>query len=128
MTADSSGKRIKMRMGDLEVQGVLNGTRTAQAIWDAMPINASASTWGGEVFFLISVEEELEGGRETVDAGDLCYYPRRNAFCIFYGPTPVSIGDEVRPSGPITVIGKVAGDPQILRRVAAGVDVTVTRA
>ena len=120
--------KIRMTMGPVEVEGELNDTGTARAIWEALPLSAPCGTWGGEIFFVIPVSQKLENAHETVEAGSICYYPPREAFCIFFGPTPASQGDEIRPSGPITVVGKIAGDPKVLYEVSPGTEVTIARA
>ena len=106
----------------------LNGTETARAIWDALPINASAGTWGDEIYFGIPVEAGLEDGQEVVEIGDLGYWPPGNAFCIFFGRTPASRGNEVRPASAVTVIGRIKGDPTALKQVRSGSPVTIERA
>jgi hypothetical protein len=55
----------------------------------------------------------------------LGYWPDGNAFCIFFGPTPVSRGDEIRPASPVTVFGKVIGDATVFKKVAAGTEITI---
>ncbi len=57
--------------------------------------------------------------------GDLAYWPPGRAFCVFFGPTPASRGDEIRPAFAVTVIGKVDGDATILKRVQRGDSVTL---
>ncbi|GAJ16284.1 unnamed protein product, partial [marine sediment metagenome] len=49
--------------------------------------------------------------------GELGYWPQGNAFCIFFGSTPVSQGDEIRPASPVTVFGKIHGDATIFKKV-----------
>jgi len=102
--------------------------RTAQAVWEALPLEAGANTWGDEIYFSIPVEVEAEDPREVVDLGDLGYWPPGNAFCIFFGPTPASRGDEIRPASPVNVFGRVTGDPKVFRKVRAGERVRVERA
>ncbi len=53
-------------------------------------------TWGDEIYFAIPVSLKEDGPRATVEVGDLGYWPPGRAFCIFFGPTPASRGDEVR--------------------------------
>jgi hypothetical protein len=120
------GKRIRIVAGAVEVEAELNSTATAQAIREALPIEGRASLWGDEVYFSISVRLKLEAGQEVVSAGDLGYWPEGNAFCIFFGPTPVSRGHEIRPAGPVTVFGKAIGDAEIFKKVAAGTKITVS--
>src|SRR5215212_1239192 len=97
--------------GGVTAQAELNDSATAQAIWDALPISARASTWGDEIYFGIPVSQGEDKARATVDMGDLGYWPPGSAFCIFFGPTPMSQNDkEIRPASPVNVVGRVEGD------------------
>lgn len=118
-------KRIKITAGSLVVDAELNDTRTASAVWDALPIQANGSTWGDEVYFRIPVEAELESGQEVVELGDLGYWPPGQAFCLFFGPTPASQGDEIRPASEVTVIGKIIGGSGVLKGVSSGISVLI---
>jgi hypothetical protein len=119
------GKRIQIIAGEIEVTAELNDTGTAQAIWETLPINSRANLWGNEIYFSIPLSLELEAGQELVDVGDLGYWPDGNAFCIFFGPTPVSQGDEIRPASPVTVFGKVIGDATVFKKVFTGTEITI---
>ncbi len=121
-------KRIKITAGEVEAFAELNDTDLAETIWEALPIEASASTWGDEIYFEIPVSAGNESPQETVETGDLGYWPPGSAMCIFFGPTPMSQGDEIRPASPVTVWGKLEGDPTIFKSVAAGEQISVTRA
>ncbi|MDY6918137.1 MAG: cyclophilin-like fold protein [Chloroflexota bacterium] len=120
-------RRIRIRGGGVVVSAVLNETATAEAIWAALPLRARARLWGEEVYFAVPVALELEDGQELVSLGDLGYWPEGNAFCIFFGRTPASHGDEIRPASAVNVFGRVAGDTSPLRRVALGDEVVVER-
>ncbi len=102
--------------------------RTAQAIWDALPLEAKASTWGDEIYFSIPVDVDPENPREVVEMGDLGYWPPGSAFCIFFGPTPASKGDEIRPASPVNVFGRIEGDPRVFTSVSNGDLVRLERA
>lgn len=101
---------------------------TARAVWDALPIEARASTWGDEIYFSIPVEAEAENPKEVVEMGDLGYWPPGSAFCVFFGPTPASRGDEIRPASPVNVLGRVEGDPRVFKKVRGGERVVIERA
>jgi hypothetical protein len=119
-------RRIKVTVGEVEVYGELNETRTADLIWNSLPFESQVNTWGDEVYFPIPVQTELEdSAREVVDLGDMGYWPSGNAFCIFFGPTPNSRGDEIRPASPVNVFGKVVGNPNALKTVSTGASVRV---
>ena len=119
------GKRIRITAGSTEAEAELNNTRTAQAIWAALPIKAQVNLWGDEIYFSIPLRLRLEAGQELVGIGDLGYWPEGNAFCIFFGPTPVSQGNEIRPASPVTIFGKVIGDAMVFKKVAAGMKITI---
>jgi hypothetical protein len=121
-------RNITIRAGDVVLDAELNDTDTAEAIWAALPISANGSTWGDEIYFQIPVEAEIEDGQEVVELGDLGYWPPGSAFCLFFGPTPASQGDEIRPASEVTVIGKILGDTEPLKRVASGSPVVIEAA
>ena len=100
-------KHITISAGDMALNAELNDTDTAGAIWDALPLHANSSTWGDEIYFQIEVEADLEDGQETVELGDLGYWPPGSAFCLFFGRTPASQGDEIRPASEVTVVGRI---------------------
>jgi hypothetical protein len=119
------GRKIRIRAGTIEVTAELNDTRTAQAIWEALPIKGHFNLWGDEIYCSIPLSLELEAGYEVVSIGDLGYWPDGDAFCIFFGPTPVSQGDEIRPASPVTVFGNVSGDATIFKKVTTGTEITI---
>ncbi|MBI3972190.1 MAG: hypothetical protein HY332_12945 [Chloroflexi bacterium] len=101
-------RTVRIRAGSVEATAELNESATADAVWNALPIKASASTWGDEIYFHIPVELGQENAKATVDAGDLGYWPPGAAFCIFFGPTPMSrTSAEVRPASPVNILGKI---------------------
>lgn len=120
-------KRINITAGEVSATAVLNDTVTAQAIWDGLPITARANTWGDEIYFSIPVRLETEKGQEIVELGDLGYWAPGTAFCIFFGPTPMSRDAEIRPASPVTVFGHLAGDATRFRAVSSGAQVTIER-
>jgi len=120
------GKRIRIVAGAIEAEAELNDTRTAQAIWESLPIKGRVNLWGDEIYFSIPLSLELEAGQELVSMGDLGYWPEGNAFCIFFGPTPVSQGNEIRPASAVTIFGKIIGDAPIFKKVASGTKIVVT--
>ena len=120
-------KRIRIRANTIEITAELNNTKTAEAIWEALPIRSQVSLWGEEIYFSIPIHLELEKGQELVDIGDLGYWPPGSAFCIFLGPTPTSRGEEIRPASPVSVFGKVVGDAKVLSQIKQGAEITVER-
>jgi hypothetical protein len=121
-------RRIRITAGTVTADALLDGSDTADLIWKALPLSVAGETWGDEIYFSIPVKAGAEKSRETVDMGDLGYWPPGSAFCIFFGPTPSSRGAEIRPASPVNVFGKVVGDATIFKKVRAGTKVQVERA
>ena len=114
-------RSIRITAGQISMQGELNDSPTAAAIESALPIEATARTWGDEIYFPIPVKQRLDDtAAEVVEIGDLGYWPSGRAFCIFFGPTPASRGDEIRPASAVNVVGRVAGDARAFKVVADG--------
>jgi hypothetical protein len=120
-------RRITITAGAVTATAILNDSRTADAIWNALPLEARARTWGDEIYFDVPVDCPPEAPREVVDRGDLGYWPPGSAFCIFFGPTPASRGDEVRPASPVNVFGHLEDDPSVFRGIRSGTLVRVDR-
>ena len=120
-------KNIKIKAGQIQVEAELNNTKTAEAIWKALPIEARANLWGDEIYFTIPVKMELENGQEVVQIGDLGYWPPGKSFCIFFGQTPMSRKGEIRPASAVTVAGKVTGDPEVFKQVSSGAKVLISQ-
>jgi len=114
--------------GEVQAELTDENPETAKAIWEALPLEARANTWGDEIYFSIPVNIEVENPKAVVDLGDLGYWPPGNAFCIFFGPTPMSRGDEIRPASPVNVFGRVIGDPKVFKAVRGGEKVRLERA
>ncbi|MBA7632212.1 hypothetical protein ES703_39755 [subsurface metagenome] len=121
------GKAIKIKASGIEVTAELNETRTAQAIWDALPITGQANRWGDEIYFSIPVRLEEEDGQELVSMGDLGYWPPGAALCLFFGPTPISKGKEIRPASAVNVFGRIIGNASVLKQVASGTEIIIER-
>jgi len=120
-------RAIRITAGQISAAAELNDSATASGIWDALPIEAKAETWGDEIYFGIPVRAEAERAKEVVALGDLGYWPPGHAFCIFFGPTPASRVDEIRPASAVNVIGRVSGDATVFKKVRAGTRVTIER-
>ncbi len=118
---------IRITAGQVSADAALADTRSGRAIWDALPIEAKAETWGDEIYFDIGLAIAPESPREVVEMGDLGYWPPGSAFCIFFGPTPVSRGDEIRPASAVNVVGRIQGDPRVFKKVRAGARVKIER-
>lgn len=121
-------REMKISAGGVEMLAELNDTKTADAIWNALPITASGNTWGEEIYFGIPVSAGEENSREVVELGEIAYWPPGSAFCIFFGRTPASRGDEIRAASAVNVVGKLRGDPKQFKSVRSGERVILDKA
>lgn len=122
-------QKIEIDAENIKVEAELNDSPTAKSIISKLPIKAIAQRWGGEIYFSIPVTAELESdSREVLEAGELGFWPTGNAFCIFFGPTPVSHGDEIRAASAVNIIGKIKSDWSKLWDVPSGSDIVIKMA
>jgi len=109
---------IRIVIGHMSLDAELNDGPTARKIAGILPLKTSFNTWGDEIYFSIPVEAELdESAREEVEMGELGYWPTGSAFCIFFGPTPMSTPGKIIPASAVNIIGKVKGDVSKLKEV-----------
>lgn len=120
-------KTILISAGDVSLPAELNESPTARRVWDALPIEGVANTWGDEIYFEIPVLAEQEpDARAEVEVGELGYWPLGRAFCIFFGPTPASTDERPRAYSPVNILGRVTGDATRFRTVRDGARVRLT--
>jgi hypothetical protein len=119
---------IVIKIGAGSFEGELNDSITGKAIYDALPIRANGQRWGGEIYFSIDVSCELEAGsREVLEEGELAYWPPGQAFCMFFGATPASSGNEIRAASAVNIAGKLKGDLSGLWEAADGAEVVIEK-
>jgi hypothetical protein len=120
--------KIAIAAGEISLKAELNDSATAQQIWDALPMTGSANIWGDEIYFEIPViVRQAPDARAEVEVGELGYWPVGRAFCIFFGPTPVSTDERPRAYSPVNVIGRVLGDATQFRAVVDSTPVRLAR-
>jgi hypothetical protein len=123
-------KRIRI---STEATGIVDAVvtsenpKTAEAIWEALPIKGNANRWGDEIYFSVPVSLKEEKAKAEVEVGSIAYWPPGKALCIFFGPTPVSQHGEPRAYSPVNVFAKVATDPTVFKKVRDGEQVTLER-
>ena len=122
-------EKIIISAADVSITAELLDTPTAQQIMQSLPIEASVNTWGDEIYFDVPLNLELEpGARADVEVGELGYWPSGPAFCIFFGPTPMSAGEKPRAASAVNIFGNVIGDSTVLKSVPRGTMISVTKA
>ena len=117
---------IQIKVNGIELEATLNNSRTAEAIWAALPITAHANTWGDEVYFSTPVRVDREpDARDVVEAGELAFWVEGASIAIGFGPTPISQGDEIRLAAATNIWGRALDDVRQLKSVQAGAAIRV---
>jgi len=122
------GQRILISVADVSAVGELNDSATALAVCQALPIEAQVNIWGNEIYFPIGVECPLAPeAREAMAVGEMAYWPPGQAFCIFFGPTPVSGHDGApKAAGKVNPIGRISGNPAVFQNVTDGEKIRIS--
>lgn len=120
-------RKIRITADAVSAVAVLNDGPTADAVWEALPLSAAANRWGKEIYFPISVRTGDPEKQAVVQKGDLGYWEPGGAFCVFWGPTPASKAQEIRPASPVNVFGRIEGDASVFDSVASGTRVVVEK-
>jgi hypothetical protein len=121
-------RKIRIKCENLTATATLHDNATADTIWEALPITARGNRWGAEIYFAIPVRVSgADDARDVMEAGELAYWPPGSAFCIFWGRTPASQGDEIRAASEVNPLGKVEGDPAVFDSVPDGTEVVLQR-
>lgn len=119
-------RKLKMMIGNVEIDAELFDTPTADAIWAALPFGAGAETWGKEVYFTTLVSANLKSdAKDVVELGELAFWVEGSAIAIGFGPTPVSRGKEIRLVAPTNSWDRALQDVKQLSRVRAGAPIRV---
>lgn len=120
--------KVQITANSVSMEAELNESETAKKIADALPIEGKANTWGDEIYFSIPVKAKAESDASPeVDKGDLAYWPPGSAFCIFFGMTPASSGDQIRAASDVNIVGKLLGEPEEFKKVKSGETVKIEK-
>ena len=119
-------ENIVISVGGVSLSAELYDTPTARLISQSLPLESSVNVWGEELYFFIPLETELEQeARADVEVGELAYWPSGPAFCIFFGPTPMSRNEKPRAYSPVNVFGRITGDCSPLKAIPNGARISV---
>ena len=120
--------KIKLTFEGHELAAELNDSETAKAIARRLPLTVRMSRWGDEYYGGIGAKLDVSPAKDARDdmaVGELAYWIPGNALCVFFGPTPVSDGDEPKAASPVNPVGKVTGDVKVLKKLGGSVTLRV---
>ncbi len=112
-----TGNLIVLKTPEKDFLIELNDSATADAVYLALPLEAYVNVWGEEIYFEIPVHMKLENGKKVMEVGEVAYWPQGDAFCVFFGPTPVSKGTKPEAYSPVSPIGMVVADVALLKEL-----------
>lgn len=102
--------------------------KTVHAILEKLPIKVKINRWGDELYTdPMPVKVEEENAKSLVNLLDVAYWPQGQGLCLFFGPTPISKGNEIKPYSPVNVIGKILSKENIARKVNDSTTVIVRK-
>ena len=120
--------RLRIAAGKVTLEAELRDTPTTRALAQALPFEASAQTWGEEVYFTTPVSAKLEpDAKQVVDPGTVCFWTEGDALALPYGRTPISADERPKLAARCTVLGTLAGDARRLAAIKAGQQIRVEK-
>lgn len=102
---------------DIELDDAL-APKTVKAILGELSIVVNINRWGDELYTdALPVKTGQENSMSVVKLMDVAYWPEGKGLCLFFGPTPISSGEEIKPYSPVNVIGRILSSENVARRV-----------
>ena len=120
-------RTIIIKVNRLAFEAKIDFSELSDLLWENLPIEASVNLLGDEIYFKTNLESQSDELRQVVDIGDVAFWPPGQAVCLFFGPTPMSSNDEIRPASGVTVFGKLIDDPKLLKIVKSGESITILK-
>ncbi len=120
--------KINIIVNQVHLEAVLADTPCARAVAASLPIEAVPNEWGDEFYFTVPISLPLdETATVKVKAGDIGYWPPGQALALFFGPTPMSTGSDPVPASEVNLVGRITGDPSILRKARGARSIRIER-
>jgi len=121
-------KKILFEFPDqgIRIEAELLQSKLAEKLTGILPYQTRVNTWGEEIYFAIPLKSDIEKPQETVAKGDVAYWPEGACLCLFFGPTPISSGEEIRPASAVEVVGKISSGYEALKKVVSGSKVSIS--
>ena len=88
---------IKITIGGIQLLADLKPNRTAQAIVDALPINAPVNQWGEEFYCKVpGVKDFRETAKNSVKVGDVAFWGMGEMLAVFFWQNSHELGGRSR--------------------------------
>ena len=91
---------------DFNLNIKLNNSETSKAIQKLNDFKAKINTWGEEIYFETPLKTaKLEpNSRDVINLGEVAYWVEGSSIAIGFGPTPASLGNEIRLVTKVNII------------------------
>ncbi|MEM4446887.1 MAG: cyclophilin-like fold protein [Candidatus Jordarchaeales archaeon] len=91
---------------------------TVDAFFNALPITSEVNVWQNkEVYFSVGINVGEENAKESVEVGEIAYWPMGDSLCVFY--------DKIRPYSEVNPVGRVVKGLEVFRSAKQGAKVKV---
>jgi uncharacterized protein len=118
---------VVIKAGRVTIRAELLETKTADRVWQQLPLYSTVETWGEAIHFETPVETGRERTAKAISGqGDICFWTEDDRIIIVFGPTPIANAGELRLPKPCNVWAKTADDVTLLKKVTPGEKVSVT--
>ena len=118
--------KLRITAGKLALEAELRDTPTTRALAQALPFEASAQTWGEEVYFTTPVSAKLEpDAKQIVEPGTVCFWTEGDALALPYGRTPISSDERPKLASRCNLLGTISGDARALAGIRPGQKIRV---
>ena len=120
--------KVRITVGSVQLDAELKSTKTAQEVYAALPVESPVNTWGEEFYFkLAGVKDHRETATNQVKVGDVAFWGAGQVLAIFFGRTPMSMGQDPVPADRVNIIGRILGDASVLRQVMDASTIRIER-
>ena len=121
-------KKVKISVGKHDIVVNLRNTDTANAVYEACPFTSIANTWGKEIYFDTNIQAVKEDdSKQIIIKGEMAFWVEGSAIAIGFGPTPVSVGDEIRLVTDVNIFGKTNFNLDLLEEIKSGENIKVEK-
>ena len=92
---------------DFNLNIKLNDSETSKAIQKLNDFKSKINTWGEEIYFETPLKTAIldPNSRDVINLGEVAYWVEGSSIAIGFGPTPASLGNEIRLVTKVNIIG-----------------------